>query len=73
MSMIKQKPDKIKYLNPVNTLDTEHRKHVSQFETKRQTVDDIRTELKMIESKLFSLDKILFNLLHRIFLVTHQL
>lgn len=57
MTTFRYKPDKIKYLTSINTLDTVHRKHVSEFEFRRKKISDLKSEITVIESKLSQLEK----------------
>jgi hypothetical protein len=58
MASLKYKPEKLKYLSNVNTLDEVHRKHALSFTSKKQTLAEKRmqvnkylTELEMLEKK----------------------
>ena len=52
MTTFRYKPDKIKYLTRVDTLDTVHKMHVSNFENKRQKKESLKAEKSQIENKL---------------------
>ena len=57
MTTFRYKPDKIKYLTSINTLDTVHRKHVCEFESRRKKICDLRSEISAIETQLLQLEK----------------
>lgn len=57
MATFRYKPDKIKHLTTINTLDTVHRKHVQEFETRRKKINDLKNELSTIELQLIELEK----------------
>lgn len=56
MTTFRYKPDKIKYLTSINTLDTVHRKYVSDFEERRRRIIDLKNEISNIETQLSQLD-----------------
>lgn len=58
MSTFRYKPDKIKYLTSINTLDTTHRKFVSEFETRRKKLNLLKTELNTYQEQLNELEKL---------------
>jgi hypothetical protein len=55
MTSFKQKPEKIKYLTNINTLDEIHRKQVENFESKKKNLPKKRTQLTAHESELLNL------------------
>ena len=57
MTTFRYKPDKIKYLTSINTLDTVHRKYVCEFESRRKKINDLKTEISTIENQLVQLAK----------------
>ncbi|AYV84200.1 MAG: late transcription factor VLTF3-like protein [Hyperionvirus sp.] len=57
MTTFRYKPDKIKYLTSINTLDTLHRKRVLEFESRRKRSDDIRNEISKLESDQSQMEK----------------
>lgn len=57
MTTFRYKPDKIKHLTTINTLDTLHRKRVLEFESRRKRCDDIRIEITKLEADQSQMDK----------------
>lgn len=57
MTTFRYKPDKIKYLTSINTLDTMHRKHVSEFESRRKEISDLKSEKSLIGLQLSQIEK----------------
>lgn len=55
-STFRYKPDKIKYLTSINTLDTLHRKRVTEFESRRKRCNDIKSEIAKLENDLSQLE-----------------
>jgi hypothetical protein len=56
MASLKYKPDKLKYLTNVNTLDEMHKKHASSFITKKQVIPEKRTMLDEYTQELHVLE-----------------
>ena len=56
MTTFRYKPDKIKYLTSINTLDTQHRKRVTEFESRRKRSADIKNEISKLENDLCQLE-----------------
>jgi Poxvirus Late Transcription Factor VLTF3 like. len=57
MSTFRYKPDKIKHLQTINTLDTTHRKFVSEFSNRRNKVKDLKQTLELCEEELKLLEE----------------
>lgn len=57
MSTFKYKPDKIKYLNSVNTLDNTHRKMTSSFEKCRNEIPIKKMRIERMQKQLNELEK----------------
>ncbi|AYV80937.1 MAG: late transcription factor VLTF3-like protein [Harvfovirus sp.] len=57
MTTFRYKPDKIKHLTTINTLDTLHRKRVLEFESRRKRCADIRSEISKLESDQSQMEK----------------
>src|SRR5436309_1328834 len=57
MTTFRHKPDKIKYLTSINTLDTIHRKHVHEFESKRNKTNDVKGQITKLEEQLLQFEK----------------
>ena len=57
MTTFRYKPDKIKYLSNIDTLDTLHRKQVSDFEGRRNKIENITQEINKLENQLNILDE----------------
>ena len=57
MATFRYKPDKIKYLTSINTLDTIHRERVSEFELRRKRILDLRDQIVRHESDLLNMER----------------
>jgi hypothetical protein len=53
---MKQKPEKIKYLTNISTLDEIHRKHVSDFESTKMSLPNKKEQVVSLNSELKILD-----------------
>ncbi|AYV75823.1 MAG: late transcription factor VLTF3-like protein [Terrestrivirus sp.] len=56
MSAFKYKPDKIKHLSNIDTLDTIHRKHVTNFDSRRNNLTDLKNRLLHLEMSFSSIN-----------------
>ena len=56
MSAFKYKPDKIKHLSNIDTLDTIHRKHVTNFDSRRNNLTDLKNRLSHLEASFSSIN-----------------
>jgi hypothetical protein len=54
---IKQKPEKIKYLTNISTLDEIHRKYVADFESKKLSLPTKKERVKVLTIELSTLNK----------------
>lgn len=61
MSSFKCKPSKVKHLNNTETLDTIHKKHINDFDTKKNNLTRLKTEKSVLDANLLSLDISKFN------------
>jgi hypothetical protein len=50
------KPDKIKYLTNIDTLDTLHKKHVGTFNDRKNNLQNLKQELEKCQNKMNSID-----------------
>jgi hypothetical protein len=57
MASFKNKPEKLKYLTKINTLDEIHRKHASNFELKKLAVPSKQKSLENLRKKLAILEE----------------
>ena len=57
MATFKYKPDKVKYLNIVKTLDETHQKIASEFQENRICLPDKKLKLKELKKQLENLSK----------------
>ncbi|AYV78612.1 MAG: late transcription factor VLTF3-like protein [Edafosvirus sp.] len=56
MATFRYKPDKIKYLNNINTLDETHRKLTNEFEKKRNNIEKKKSEVTKFKNQLKKLE-----------------
>lgn len=57
MASFKHKPEKLKYLTNINTLDEVHREHVESFETKKKNLPKKKLALETFKKELLNLQK----------------
>lgn len=57
MSLFKQKPSKVKYVNDIQTLDEQHKNHVNKFVENKNSLPQKKTELNDLKAQLEQLQK----------------
>ncbi|ARF09332.1 late transcription factor VLTF3-like protein [Catovirus CTV1] len=57
MSSFRHKPEKLKYLSNINTLDEVHRKQVSEFDSKRSQIPQKKDLLRTLNTELREVEK----------------